>query len=60
MYITVVNKYTGVDVPFRILDNGEIHIVSTNPKDNEDTCRVIIGNVFYPNSHDFNAQYKRI
>lgn len=59
-YFTIMNKETHLSVPFAMLSNGEIQIKSSNPKDNEDTCVVMLGNIFYEHSVDYRKVYGKI
>jgi len=52
-FVTVINKYTRKPVPFRYLPNGEIQIISTDPRNNEDTCIVTATIKFYEYSLDY-------
>lgn len=52
-YITVINKRAKHSVPFRIEKNGEIIILSDDPRDTELNCIVSLGNIFYEHSKDF-------
>lgn len=59
-YFTIWNKDTCLSVPFAVLPNGEIQIKSSNPKDNEDTCIVLLGNIFHEYSIDYQKVYGKI
>lgn len=59
-YINVINKFTKRSVPFVVLKNGEIQIVSADPSNNEDTCIVVTREVFDFYSHDYNGVPERI
>lgn len=58
MYLTVINILTGKSVPFFYRKNsGEIMINSIYPEDNEDTCIVHVGDVFYEYSWDWRGKW---
>ena len=58
--MTVINVYTKKSVPFKVLSNGEIQICSPDPVDNEDTCEVVNGNIFYEHSQDYGKVPERV
>jgi hypothetical protein len=40
--------------------DGEIHIISSDPNDNEDTCIVKVTKVYYVESHDLRGWPQRV
>lgn len=58
MYTTVFNKYTGKLVPFFIEEDGEIRIMSSDPRDTDESCVVKFTEIFYETSHDYKVKEK--